>query len=128
MRPTPQEFAYAAEELSILRFFPATTGAREAVMELLERMVATRDQLNWLVRTMIDEVGEWQGPRELRGVFCTRYRPADGIEAWCATGKFSAEAMENRAALESAGYRSLPAPDFQQLQEWFSDSDEERQR
>lgn len=118
----------AVGRLACLRYFPTDPNARAEIMRVLDRMVGGIEQLEWLVRTMIDEVGEWQGPRELRGVFCTRYRPADGIEAWCATGKFSAEAMENRAALESAGYRSLPAPDFQQLQEWFSDSDEERQR
>jgi hypothetical protein len=50
---------------------------------------------------MIDEVGEWQGTKELRGVFCTRFAPADGVEADCAAGsRFSPEALEGRSAEE----------------------------
>lgn len=99
----------------MLRYFPSDAGARAGIMGVLARMVETVEGLQWLVRTMVDEVGEWQGPKELRGVYCTRFRPADGIEAWCAQGKFSAEAIEGRAALESAGYRSLPPPNLRLL-------------
>lgn len=121
MKPSPMEFASAVKQFGMLRYFPSDSGAREAVMEFLERMVGASDGLWWLVRTMIDEVGEWQGPMELRGVYCTRYRPADGIEAWCSKGKFSAEQLEARAALESAEYRSLPLPDLRLLVEPESD-------
>jgi hypothetical protein len=53
------------------------------VMKLISQMVATQDQLTWLVGVMINQVGEWHGPAELRGVFCNRFKPADGIEADC---------------------------------------------
>jgi len=110
MKPTAMEIAAAVAQLGALLFFPSDPSAREAVMEVLERMVGTSEQLEWLVRTMIDEVGEWKGPKELRGVFCTRFRPLDGIEAHCGAGRFSAEAIESRAAIEAAELRKLPVP------------------
>lgn len=115
MKPSPQQLNWAVGELGMLRYFPSDAGARAGIMGVLARMVETVEGLQWLVRTMVDEVGEWQGPKELRGVYCTRFRPADGIESWCAQGKFSPEAIEGRAALESAGYRSLPTPNLRLL-------------
>ena len=115
MRPSPRELTEAVKQLGILRYFPNEPGSREAVMELLERMVESPEALRWLVRAMIDEVGEWRGPKELRGVYCTRFNPADGVEAWCSSGPFSAEAMESRAAIESANYRALPVPNLRLL-------------
>jgi hypothetical protein len=91
----------AVAEFGMLRYFPSDPVVQAGVMALLERMVRTPEQLAWLVRTMIDEVGEWQGTKELRGVFCTRFAPADGVEADCAAGsRFSPEALEGRSAEE----------------------------
>jgi len=98
----------AVSELALLRYFPVEASAREALMRLLERMVATPEQLGWLTRTMIDQVGEWQGPKELRGVFCTRFSPADGIKADCSAGEFSPAALESKAMLREKSIRSLP--------------------
>ena len=64
--------------------FPTERGARKAIMGLLWRMVDTKEKLDWLTATMIDRVGTWHGPSELRGVYCTRFKPADGIEGICA--------------------------------------------
>ncbi len=82
-----EQAVQAATRLHVLKFYPSdSTGVFDSeVARLLTRMVDTAAQLNWLVAAMIDRVGEWQGPKELRGVFCTRFRPADGIEADCMT-------------------------------------------
>jgi hypothetical protein len=92
--------ADAVDELSLLKFFPADPAARRAIMRLLSRLIepGRLDQLTWLVQTMIDRVGTWNGPVELRGVYATRYKPADGIEASCAvTPGFTPDEMETRA-------------------------------
>lgn len=87
--------ARAVEELGSLKFFPPASGAHGAVMNLLYRMVETPDQLQWLVRTMIDRVGQWHGTMELRGVYCTRFKPKDGIEGSCSeTRGFTPEELE----------------------------------
>jgi hypothetical protein len=78
---TADDLENAMDELSMCQFFPTDPGTRSAIMRLLARMVPHREALIWLVRTMVDKVGVWKGPMELRGVLCTRWKPADGIEA-----------------------------------------------
>lgn len=60
--------------------FPSDQAAREGIMRAIERCVNTVDELKWLVETMMDKVGVWHGPTELRGVFCSRFTPVDGGE------------------------------------------------
>lgn len=106
------QIARAVDELSILRYFPPEPAQRAGIMALMERFIppGNSDQLEWLVWTMIDRVGEWHGPVELRGVFCTRYRPADGIEANCMVSPgFTPEEMESRAAPPDKRAQLTPA-------------------
>lgn len=93
-KPSKAEIELAVGKLTMLRFFPAEPITRAGIMELLDRMVGTVEQLDWLTRTMIDQVGEWKGPMELRGVFCTRFKPADGVEAWSSIAGFTASDSE----------------------------------
>lgn len=85
MRPTKQDILQAIERLQILAYYPAGDGAREELAHLLAAMVDRKDRLDWLVNAMINQVGTWYGPAELRGVYCTQHKPADGIEANCVT-------------------------------------------
>lgn len=71
----------AVGKLEALRFFPDTENGHIAIMELIGRMATNHEQVDWLVRTMIDRVGSYQGTDQLRAVFCMRFKPADGIEA-----------------------------------------------
>lgn len=90
----------AAKRLSALKFYPSEVDARLEIADMLQRMVPTADQLEWLVRTMVDRIGEWPGPREMRAVFCTRFRPMDGIEAWSQISGFTALDSEAASLLE----------------------------
>lgn len=95
MRPTKQQILDALERLQILAYFPASDGAREELAHMLVAMVDRKDRLDWLVSAMISQVGTWYGPVELRGVYCTRFQPADGIEANCiSTAGFTALDIE----------------------------------
>lgn len=96
MKPNKKQIEMAVAKLTVLKFFPAEMIARAVVMGILDRMVGTVEQLDWLVTAMIDRVGEWKGPKELRAVFCTRYRPFDGIEAWSEIPGFTA--LDSEAA------------------------------
>ena len=75
----------AVDEMAMLKYFPADAAGRGTIMWLLRRIATEPHEVAWLARTMVDRVGEWQGPVELRGVFCTRFKPADGVEADCQT-------------------------------------------
>jgi hypothetical protein len=110
LRPTQQQLEAAVAQMTILRYFPAESIARAMVMDLLSRLVGTAEQLNWLTRTLVDRVGEWHGPAELRGIFCTRFKPADGIEADCSVRGFTAGDSE-MAHITAPAPRYLPAPD-----------------
>ena len=94
MKPTIQQITDAAARLTCLRFFPVGDAAKTEVMRLLDRMCQTKERLDWLVSAMVDQVGTWYGPVELRGVYCQKYTPADGITAWC---------------IETPGFRALDA-------------------
>lgn len=87
---TEQDAKIATARLSCLRYFPTEPGARSMIAHLFMRMVSMPDQLSWLVQQFIDHVGEWHGPKELRGVFCTRFKPADGIEETSTLAGYSA--------------------------------------
>lgn len=113
MKPTKEQIVKAVEEFGMLKYFPADDAARKGVMRLLERMVGTQVQLAWLVATMVLQVGEWSGPKELRGVFCAKYLPADGHDEDCsATGaaaKYSPEALGARGEAEHYEAKQLGA-------------------
>jgi hypothetical protein len=102
-----QDIIEFAEAMGAVQFFPKEPGAKVEIMRVVERMVSTKGQLTWLLRTMVDRVGKWYGPTELRGVFCTKFDPADGVQAWCKeTPQFTGSALEEQyiqRELESRG-------------------------
>ncbi len=113
----PKRVIEAVERLSCLSMFPSADGARTEIMRLIDRMVSTPEQLEWLVRTMVDQVGEWKGPRELRAVLCTRFKPADGIGADSELPGFRAADIEAENASRpvreiTAGPEDFPIDDI----------------
>ena len=66
---------------ALLQFFPAGEKSPDIIMELLERMVSTPEQLAWLSGVMINDVGEWKSAKHLRDIFSQKYPPKDGIES-----------------------------------------------
>lgn len=113
MSVSTQEAKAAVAELSMLRYFPSDVAARVGITSLLARMVDSPERLRWLVRTMVDEVGTWEGPKELRAVYCSRFRPADGVEADCTHGSlagslFGPDAAEARQIEAHQQVKALP--------------------
>ena len=100
----PEAIEQAVRDLSILRFFPLHGPRRAASVysrSFLDRIVDEEYRLAWLVHTLTDYVGEWPGPAQLRALYATRYRPADGIEGThCAIAGFTPMDSE-RASLEA---------------------------
>lgn len=74
--------------MGMLSYFPSDPGVRGAIVALLAQICPHREALEWLVDAMINKVGAWKGPMELRGVLCWHYRPADGIEVDATTAGF----------------------------------------
>jgi hypothetical protein len=97
--------ACAAEMCAMLRFVAASgSGAneiREGVMRLLDKLAtpgdAAAEQLRWLKETLLNHYDEWPGPKTIRAIWCTRYKPADGIEADLPVSSPLAAEIEQRA-------------------------------
>ena len=88
----------ALDDLAMLRYFPSDT--RASVMHLLAKICPHREALEWLVGELVNHVGEWPGPAEVRGLLCTRYDAADGIDGWCNLPGYRAEDYESRHLAE----------------------------
>jgi hypothetical protein len=69
-------------ELTMIPFFPGDEGARAGLMRMVCAMATHEDQVRWLVDRVLQLYGsKWPGPVEIRAVFCSKYKPADGINA-----------------------------------------------
>jgi hypothetical protein len=76
-------------------------------------MCSSPAEIAWLACEMVNVVGEWNGPKELRGVFCSRYRPADGIEMDSTHPAYTADAGEQRSLEAPVRLMLTAAPDQQ---------------
>jgi hypothetical protein len=90
-----QDLEDAVNDLSMMPYFP--TESRAAVMSFLLRICPHRTALQWLVSEAVNRVPKWPGPAELRGLLCTRYDAADGVDGYCSLPGYSAAEMEAKA-------------------------------
>jgi len=74
----------AVSELSLIPFFPGDPHARASLVRFFLRMVSTEQQLQWLVDSALDLYSQWPGPHELRALYCSHFKPKDGLEAYSA--------------------------------------------
>lgn len=118
--------SFKVAELTVLPFFPANQEARILILDMLKDMVRNagrapgdtpeqvqeKDQaaLDWLIRRAITLWSKWEGLRELRAIYCSRYRPGDGIET---TSSLYLDGVPYDPSLPRL---ALPAP--QELQAW----------
>jgi hypothetical protein len=108
-----------------LKFFPSDAQARIGIAEQLAAMATNEDQLRWLVARVAQLFPEWPGMLEVRAVFCTRYRSADGVEAALGTSSpaYMALCPEEASDLKQlAGQRQItgnvsPLTDDPEMQE-----------
>jgi hypothetical protein len=77
----PEVVAHFCGELTLLKFFPSDDGGRRALFLMVGRMCANEDQVRWLVRRTLELCNEWPGPKALRQILCSKFTPADGVEA-----------------------------------------------
>ena len=79
---TPESAAAATAQLALMAFFPNDPDTRIAMAEVLIEMVDTEEHLNWLVRRALQVYSRWPGIAELRALYCSRFKPRDGIETY----------------------------------------------
>lgn len=84
------------EKWSMLRYWPSEPRTRAEIGALLIRMVPHREALDWLTDQLLNRIGEWPGPAELRGILCQKFVPLDGIQGYSSLPGFTAEDAEQR--------------------------------
>ena len=112
MKPTAEQIERTVATISATRYFPSDNHhVRAELLELLADMVGTGEQMDWMRRVFRDQITEWPGLAEVRAVFCTRFRPADGIEGkrYSTVAGFTAGDIETES-ITARKQRYLPQP------------------
>jgi hypothetical protein len=94
--------------LSLLKFFPSDENARAALLRIVCDMATTNAQVDWLVKRVLAVWTQWEGPAELRAVFCSGHRPADGIDCFSQLPQFADGIPSERDSPLSIETRSFP--------------------
>jgi hypothetical protein len=78
----PSVASAAVNRLALMAFFPGDADIRAALVDVLLEMVTTEEQLDWLVSRALKLYTKWPGVGELRALYCSRWKPRDGVEAY----------------------------------------------
>jgi hypothetical protein len=82
MKLTPETASAAVSKLALMAFFPGDPDTRGALIWALMQLVETTDQLDWLVARALKMYTRWPGVGEIRALYCSRFKPKDGVEAY----------------------------------------------
>jgi hypothetical protein len=89
-KPTNAEITGAILVMAeAIPFFPQSELGQLIVIQALENFVSTVEQLEWLRDAAVCHMRRWSLP-DLRGMFCTRWAPADGRHESCEIPGFTA--------------------------------------
>jgi hypothetical protein len=77
---TNEDLDGAISDLGMLKFFPSDPSVQGSIKAYLAKLCPHKEALRWLVATLVNQIGEWPGPAEVRRTLASRYRPADGDE------------------------------------------------
>ena len=113
VRPTHEQFTAAVLALAeLIPFFPQTEVGQTMIISALESFVATDEQLAWLTMNAANHMRKWSGLADLRGMFCTRWKPLDGREEHCDVPGFTA------SDCEADYYRRMGEENARLLEKW----------
>lgn len=85
----------AIGRMSLMGFFPQD--AKGALKVELAAMCPSLEALHWLTDNLTGQCAVWPGIAEVRGLLCTRFNAADGIDrSWCSIPGFTHEENEAR--------------------------------
>ena len=78
----PETAASAVSKLALMAFFPGDPEVRAGLISIFMEMVETEEQIDWLVGRALRIYSRWPGVAEIRALYCSRYKPKDGFEAY----------------------------------------------
>ena len=65
-----------------MAFFPGDPEVRAGLISIFMGMIETEEQLDWLVDRALRIYSRWPGVAEIRALYCSRYKPKDGLEGY----------------------------------------------
>jgi len=96
MKITKQHLEESTDQMQMLEFWRSDPAFIAAVQAYLARICPHVEALEWLTAALVNHVGKWPGPHEVRGLLCTRYDAADGVDAHCSVPGFSPADFERK--------------------------------
>ena len=107
----------ALERLAAIPYFPSSDGAVLEIMHQLKNMIGAeivygstpQERLDWLISAAINAMRAWSGIPELRGLYCSRWKPADRIEAYSSLPGYTAEDSESLALAAHQDRKAIEA-------------------
>lgn len=97
-------------ELSLMKYFPSEPAARTALVRIVCEMAPDEAHIRWLVNRALKLYAEWPGIMELRACYCSKFKPADGIEAYSQVySEGIPTEKEQQGLIAAPEMRALPA-------------------
>ncbi|HZF23988.1 MAG TPA: hypothetical protein VE030_11055 [Burkholderiales bacterium] len=79
---TPETAAAVVGKLALMAFFPSDPEVRAGLVAIFIEMVETDEQMEWLGSRAMRMFARWPGVAEIRALYCSRYKPRDGLESY----------------------------------------------
>lgn len=105
---TPETAAAGVAKMALMAFFPGDPDIRAALVSVFMDMVETDEQLDWLVNRALRLYGKWPGVAEIRALYCSRWKPKDGMETYSAIYPEGIPSERKRAPAERDPPRGSP--------------------
>lgn len=107
---TPEEIMPKIGDLAALPFF--NSSALPVVAKQLSAFVDNDPKhLQWLINTAVGTWRKWEGVIELRALWCTRFMPRDGVEAYSMIPGHRPSDIELENSLPDNYPRFVPGPE-----------------
>jgi hypothetical protein len=92
---TAADLETVADDLGMLKYF--THELRAPAIALLARICSHKRALFYLRDELVNHVGYWPGPAEVRGLLDNCFDPADRVHQWCSLPGHTAADGEARS-------------------------------
>jgi hypothetical protein len=89
-------------------FFPTDPLAKVALIDELAKIAANDEQLEWLMQRVQALFKVWPGLNEIKAVYCSRYKPLDGINVYSGVYPDGIPAAKANPAIAGPELKQLP--------------------
>ena len=105
---TPETATAAVAKMALMAFFPGDADVRAALVSVFMEMIDTDEQLDWLVNRALRLYARWPGVAEIRALYCSRWKPKDGMETYSSIYPEGIPSERNGARQERDAPRGSP--------------------